>query len=154
MSGCHARRARTQPPMVNDPRVSLRDAPNKPSRKALCAHDRLGGHIVSGHVDGIGTVTALTAQGESHLLQIAVPPELASAMTYKGSVSVHGVSLTINRVEDTPAGCIISINLIPHTMANTTLRNLQSGSHVNLEIDMLARYVQRVLSLRKHLPAQ
>lgn len=122
--------------------------------KALCANGRLGGHIVSGHVDGIGTVTALTAQGESHLLQIRVPPELASAMTYKGSVSVHGVSLTINRVEDTPAGCIISINLIPHTMANTTLHQLASGSRVNLEIDMLARYVQRVLSLRNHLPAQ
>lgn len=120
--------------------------------KALCANARLGGHIVSGHVDGIGTVTALTLQGESHCLQIAVPPDLAPFMAQKGSVSIHGVSLTINQVEDTPAGCIISINLIPHTMQHTTLHTLQSGSRVNLEIDMLARYVQRVLDLRGQLP--
>ncbi|MDO4794397.1 MAG: riboflavin synthase [Brachymonas sp.] len=120
--------------------------------KALRAHDRLGGHIVSGHVDGIGTVTALTPKGESHCLQIAVPHDLAAFMTYKGSVTVQGVSLTINQVQDSPTGCTISINLIPHTMEHTTLRDLQSGSPVNLEIDMLARYVQRMLGLRGQLP--
>lgn len=126
--------------------------------KALCANGRFGGHIVSGHVDGIGTVSALVAQGESHLLQIAVPPELAPYMAYKGSITVHGVSLTVNRVEDhaenaPESACTIHINLIPHTMQNTTLHLLRSGSRVNLEIDMLARYVQRVLALRGHLPA-
>ena len=122
--------------------------------KALCANGRFGGHIVSGHVDGIGTVNALTAQGESHLLQITVPPELAPYMAYKGSITVHGVSLTVNQVDDTPdACCTICINLIPHTMQNTTLHLLRSGSRVNLEIDMLARYVQRVLARRGHLPA-
>ena len=120
--------------------------------KALRANDRLGGHIVSGHVDGIGTVSALSAQGESHLLQIAVPTELAAFMTYKGSITINGVSLTINQVEDAPAACTISINLIPHTMQHTTLHTLRSGSPVNLEIDMLARYVQRALALRDGLP--
>ena len=120
--------------------------------KALRANDRLGGHIVSGHVDGIGTVSALSTQGESHLLQIAVPTELAAFMTYKGSITINGVSLTINQVEDAPAACTISINLIPHTMQHTTLHTLRSGSPVNLEIDMLARYVQRALALRDGLP--
>lgn len=120
--------------------------------KALRAHDRLGGHIVSGHVDGIGTVIALTPKGESHWLQIAVPLELAPFMTYKGSVTVQGVSLTINQVEDSPSGCNIHINLIPHTLEHTTLRNLQSGSRVNLEIDMLARYVQRMLNWHSTQP--
>ncbi|MDO5654438.1 MAG: riboflavin synthase [Brachymonas sp.] len=126
------------------------DAPGPVNlEKALRTSDRLGGHIVSGHVDGVGTVAAFTQQGESHLLQIAVPRELAPLLAYKGSVTVQGVSLTINAVEDTPAGCIISINLIPHTIANTTLQHLQAGSRVNLEIDMLARYVQRMLALQQ-----
>lgn len=121
--------------------------------KALRASDRLGGHIVSGHVDGIGTVTALTLKGESHCLQIAVPRDLAAFMTYKGSIAIHGVSLTINQVQDSPSGCTISINLIPHTMENTTLQSLHEGSRLNLEIDMLARYVQRMLNWRSTQPA-
>ena len=116
--------------------------------KALCASDRLGGHVVSGHVDGVGSVAVFAAQGESHLLQIEAPHELAPFLAYKGSVTVQGVSLTINQVDDTPRACIISINLIPHTLAHTTLQHLRMGSRVNLEIDMLARYVQRMLALQ------
>lgn len=84
--------------------------------KALRANDRLGGHIVSGHVDGIGTVHALTPQGESYLLRIALDKDFAAFMAYKGSIAINGVSLTINAVEDTPNACIVAINLIAHTM--------------------------------------
>lgn len=116
--------------------------------KALRADERLGGHIVSGHVDGIGTVTAFTQQGESYLLQIRAPRALAAFFAYKGSVAVQGVSLTINKVQDDAEGCTVSINLIPHTVAHTTLQHLNAGSLVNLEIDMLARYVQRMLAVQ------
>ena len=116
--------------------------------KALRASDRLDGHTVSGHVDGTGTVTQLTQHGESHVLQVHVPHELTPFLTYKGSIAVQGVSLTINHVQDTPSGCTITINLIPHTMTHTTLQYLRLGNQVNLEIDMLARYVQRILALR------
>lgn len=114
--------------------------------KALRADARLGGHIVSGHVDGIGTVSTFCQQGESHLLQILAPCELAPFLAYKGSVAVQGVSLTINNVHDDADGCTICINLIPHTVTHTTLHTLRAGSRVNLEIDMLARYVQRMLA--------
>ena len=118
--------------------------------KALRAHDRLGGHIVSGHVDGIGTVTHFAAVGESWELRVETPPDLARFIAYKGSITVNGVSLTVNRVIDGPkakAGCELSINLIPHTLANTTLGSLQTGQRVNLEIDLIARYVSRMLEL-------
>jgi len=115
--------------------------------KALRAHDRLGGHIVSGHVDGIGTVTHFAAVGESWALRIATPPELARFIAYKGSITVNGVSLTVNRVIDSAAGCELSINLIPHTLENTTLGRLQAGARVNLEIDLIARYVARMLEI-------
>lgn len=118
--------------------------------KALRASDRLGGHLVSGHVDGVGSVSVFAEQGESHLLQIETPPELAPFLAYKGSVTVQGVSLTINAVNDTPRACTLSINLIPHTLVHTTLQHLRTGSRVNLEIDMLARYVQRMLALQHH----
>ncbi|WP_280151072.1 riboflavin synthase [Piscinibacter sp. XHJ-5] len=115
--------------------------------KALRAHDRLGGHIVSGHVDGIGEVTHFAQVGESWELRIVAPASLAQYLAYKGSITVNGVSLTVNRVDDRrePAGCEFSINLIPHTIANTTLGALQAGSRVNLEIDLIARYVARML---------
>ena len=116
--------------------------------KALRAHDRLGGHMVSGHVDGIGTVTHFAAVGESWELRIETPPELARFIAYKGSITVNGVSLTVNRVIDGPppeGGCELSINLIPHTLWNTTLGGLQVGRRVNLEIDLIARYVARML---------
>ena len=116
--------------------------------KALRAHDRLGGHIVSGHVDGIGIVTHFLEVGESWELRILAPRELAKYMAYKGSITVNGVSLTVNRATDLPdeRGCEISINLIPHTVQNTALHRLEAGTRVNLEIDLIARYVERMLS--------
>ena len=115
--------------------------------KALRAHDRLGGHIVSGHVDGIGSVTYFAQIGESWELRVLAPPELAKYMAYKGSITVNGVSLTVNSVSDLPdrQGCEISINLIPHTVQNTALGQLTAGTTVNLEIDTVARYVERML---------
>ena len=115
--------------------------------KALRATDRLGGHLVSGHVDGVGEVLAFTPQGESHVLQLRVPPDLARFLAYKGSIAINGVSLTVNSVADHAAGCTISINLIPHTLQNTALHTLQAGSKVNLEIDLIARYCERMLGL-------
>ena len=122
--------------------------------KALRAHDRLGGHIVSGHVDGIGSVAYFAQVGESWELRIHAPQSLAKYLAYKGSITVNGVSLTVNRVTDMadlagnankPPGCEISINLIPHTVDNTALGQLAQGSPVNLEIDLIARYVERML---------
>jgi riboflavin synthase len=115
--------------------------------KALKANDRLGGHIVSGHVDGIGHVQQFVQMGESWLLQVLAPPILAKYLAYKGSITVNGVSLTVNSIEDTLTGCLVAINLIPHTIENTALGHLASGSAVNLEIDTVARYVERMLSL-------
>jgi riboflavin synthase len=113
--------------------------------KALAAHERLGGHIVSGHVDGVGQVTRFAQVGESWELRILAPQTLARFLAYKGSVAINGVSLTINQVEDGPSGCEFSINLIPHTVENTTLGDLTEGTQVNLEIDTVARYVERML---------
>ncbi|KQT10356.1 riboflavin synthase [Ramlibacter sp. Leaf400] len=113
--------------------------------KALRAHDRLGGHIVAGHVDGIGTVSHFAPVGESHELRVLAPGSLARYLAYKGSVTVNGVSLTVNSVRDAAQGCELSINLIPHTVQNTALHALQAGSRVNLEIDLIARYVERML---------
>ena len=115
--------------------------------KALRAHDRLGGHIVSGHVDGIGRVSHFAPVGESWELRIAAPAALARFIAYKGSITVNGVSLTVNRVIDGSDGCELSINIIPHTITNTSLGSLKEGAGVNLEIDMIARYVERMLSL-------
>ena len=114
--------------------------------KALRASDRLGGHIVSGHVDGIGQVTHFAQIGESWELRILAPAELGKFLAYKGSITVNGVSLTVNSVSDSAEGCTFSINLIPHTVENTSLGELQAGGRVNLEIDTVARYVERMLS--------
>ena len=114
--------------------------------KALRAHDRLGGHIVLGHVDGIGQVTHFAPVGESWELRVLAPRELAKHLAYKGSITVNGVSLTVNRVADLAAGCEASINLIPHTVQNTALHALAAGAPVNLEIDLIARYVERMLA--------
>ena len=129
--------------------------------KALRAHDRLGGHIVSGHVDGIGQVSHFERVGESWELRIMAPPELAKYLAYKGSITVNGVSLTVNQVQDFfdadgplgLRGSEISINLIPHTVENTALGSLQAGSTVNLEIDTVARYVERMLRVDATLKA-
>lgn len=123
------------------------DAPGEVNlEKALTLADRLGGHLVSGHVDGLGVVTRFEPVGESWELVIEAPADLAKYLAFKGSIVVNGVSLTVNRISDTPAACAFSINLIPHTIAVTTLRNLTAGSRVNLEIDLIARYVERMLS--------
>ena len=114
--------------------------------KALRAHDRLGGHLVSGHVDGLGEVTHFAPVGESHELRILASSDIGKYLAYKGSVTVNGVSLTVNTVNDRPDGCEFSINLIPHTVEVTTLRHLKAGAKVNLEIDLIARYVERILS--------
>ncbi|QYD68302.1 riboflavin synthase [Paraburkholderia edwinii] len=114
--------------------------------KALRAHDRLGGHIVSGHVDGMGTVTRFAPVGESHELRVLATKEIGRYLAYKGSITVNGVSLTVNSVNDRADGCEFSINLIPHTVQVTTLKHLKEGSRVNLEIDLIARYVERMLS--------
>jgi len=113
--------------------------------KALRANDRLGGHIVSGHVDGIGSISHFAQVGESWELRVMAPPSLAKYLAYKGSITINGVSLTVNRVADLPGGCEISINLIPHTVENTALGTLAQGSRVNLEIDTVARYVERMM---------
>jgi len=114
--------------------------------KALRAHDRLGGHLVSGHVDGIGRVTHFAPVGESWELRVLAPAAIGRFFAYKGSVAVNGVSLTVNRIEDRPDGCEFSINLIPHTIEHTTLGTLAAGSSVNLEIDLIARYVERMMT--------
>jgi riboflavin synthase len=113
--------------------------------KALRASDRLGGHIVSGHVDGIGTVRRFEPVGESWELRVLAPPALARFLAYKGSITINGVSLTVNSVSDVADGSEVSINLIPHTVENTALGGLAAGSRVNLEIDTVARYVERML---------
>lgn len=114
--------------------------------KALRLADRLGGHLVSGHVDGLGEVVHFAPVGESHELRICAPRELGKYLAYKGSVVVNGVSLTVNRVTDEADGCVFSINLIPHTIEVTTLQDLKAGARVNLEIDLIARYVERMMS--------
>ena len=114
--------------------------------KALRAHDRLGGHLVSGHVDGIGHVSHFAPVGESWDLRIVAPTALGKFLAYKGSITVNGVSLTVNRIADLPEGCEVRINLIPHTVENTALGSLAAGRSVNLEIDLIARYVERMLT--------
>ena len=115
--------------------------------KALRANDRLGGHMVSGHVDGVGQVSQFEQVGESWHLRVLAPPSLAKYLAYKGSITINGVSLTVNRIEDFANGCEVSINLIPHTVQNTALGTLATGAPVNLEIDLIARYVERMLKV-------
>ncbi|HEX6017175.1 MAG TPA: riboflavin synthase [Burkholderiaceae bacterium] len=113
---------------------------------ALRIGDRLGGHLVSGHVDGVGTVTRIEAVGESTELRLQCPADLAHLIAVKGSLVVQGVSLTVNRVDDDAGGCNVSINLVPHTLAHTTLGDLRPGWRVNLEVDLVARYIERQLA--------
>ncbi len=113
--------------------------------KALRLSDRLGGHLVSGHVDGVGEVIAFTNLDESWRLAVRAPQALAKYIAAKGSITVNGVSLTVNRV----AGAEFEVNLIPHTLAVTTLGELQAGARVNLEIDLIARYVERMLTAER-----
>lgn len=116
--------------------------------KSMRFGDRVDGHLVSGHIDGTGTVAAMERHAESWLLMVETPPELARFFAYKGSIAINGVSLTIARVEDTAAGCRVWVALIPHTMEVTTLKLLKPGDRVNLEVDLIARYVERMLAAR------
>jgi len=119
------------------------DAPGSINlEKALRLADRLGGHLVSGHVDGVGEVLRFDPVGDNRLLEIRAPQSLAKYIARKGSITVNGVSLTTNTVD----GASFSINLIPHTLEATTLGGLQDGHKVNLEIDLIARYVERMLN--------
>lgn len=117
--------------------------------QALKLGDELGGHIVTGHVDGVGTVVSITPEGDSLRFVIAAPAELAPYLAPKGSITVDGVSLTVNDVADQSDGtCHFMLNIIPHTAEVTTIGALKGGDGVNLEIDVLARYLQRMQSLR------
>jgi riboflavin synthase len=109
--------------------------------KALRVSDRLGGHLVSGHVDGVGEVTRFEQMGESWLLEVRAPGELAKYVARKGSITISGVSLTVNRVD----GDRFDVNLIPHTLEVTNLKSLQAGVPVNLEVDLVARYLERLI---------
>ncbi len=112
--------------------------------KALRLADRLGGHLVTGHVDGVGEVVKFAPVGESHELIVRAPAAIAGYIAKKGSITINGVSLTVNAVTHRD----FSINLIPHTVAMTNLKHLKPGSRVNLEIDLIARYVERMLAWR------
>ena len=113
--------------------------------KALRLADRLDGHLVSGHVDGVGEVVEFTDLGESWKLVVRAPQALAGYIAVKGSITINGVSLTVNQVN----GSEFSVNLIPHTLLMTNLKNLRAGSRINLEVDMIARYVERMMQAKK-----
>lgn len=136
-------RARTAPGMwAEGRRLNL--------ERALKVGDELGGHIVTGHVDGIGAIEAVEPIGDSTRIAVAVGPELAPYLAAKGSIALDGVSLTVNDVADRPGGggALFSINLIPHTRAQTTFDDLGVGRALNVEIDILARYLGRMLAAR------
>ncbi len=137
----HETVSRTAPQWVAGQRLNL--------ERALKVGDELGGHIVTGHVDGVGTVLGLCPEGDSQRIGISVPASLAPFIAAKGSITIDGVSLTVNEVADQPDGTAhFAINLIPHTQAVTTLGALAQGQAVNLEIDVLARYLQRMEAVR------
>lgn len=112
--------------------------------RSLKLGDEMGGHIVTGHVDGVGTITSMEHVGDSWVVKVAVPDPLAPFIAAKGSITVNGVSLTVNAVEDNADGTVFALNIIPHTAEVTTLGMLKAGDGVNLEIDVLARYLRRM----------
>ena len=112
--------------------------------RALRLGEELGGHIVTGHVDGIGEVVSVVEEGGSHRVRVQAGPEIAPFVAPKGSITLDGVSLTVNEVEDGPHGVTIGVNIIPHTAAVTTFGALAAGDAINIEIDVLARYLQRM----------
>ena len=133
--------SRTAPLWNEGARVNL--------EQALKLGDELGGHIVTGHVDGVGEVLGITPMGDSIRVGIAAPRDLAPYLAAKGSITVDGVSLTVNDIADQPDGaCHFALNIIPHTSTVTTLGGLKEGDGVNLEIDVLARYLKRMEALR------
>ena len=116
--------------------------------RALRVGDELGGHIVTGHVDGIGEVSAVTPEGDSTRIAVRIPRSLAPAVATKGSITLDGVSLTVNSVDDEPQGTVMAVNIIPHTATHTTLGGVAAGRQLNVEIDVLARYLDRMLKAR------
>ena len=118
--------------------------------RALRMGDELGGHIVTGHVDAVGTTISAAAEGDSTRLEIEVPAELGRMIAAKGSIALDGVSLTVNRVEDVGAGTRFTINIIPHTATHTSLDAIIPGRQFNVEIDVLARYLARMADARAH----
>lgn len=118
--------------------------------KALRLADRLGGHLVSGHVDGVGEVKSITPEARSVRYRIEAPLELARYIAAKGSITVEGISLTVNHVD----GCVFDVNIVPHTQQKTTVRYWQVGTRVNLEVDMIARYLERLLTALMESPQE
>ena len=116
--------------------------------RSLRLGDELGGHIVTGHIDGVADVLAVREEGASHRVELKIPPKLARFIAPKGSVAFDGVSLTVNDVLDTDGETHASVNIIPHTAQETTLGNLEPGRQLNVEIDVLARYIDRMMTTR------
>jgi riboflavin synthase len=120
--------------------------------RALRLGDELGGHIVTGHVDGVGRVVGIHPEGDSRWVDISAHASLAPFLVAKGSVTIDGVSLTVNEVEDQPDGTTnFALNIIPHTAGQTTLADLENGTSVNIEIDVLARYLGRMMAVRDRI---
>ncbi len=117
--------------------------------RALRVGDELGGHIVTGHVDAIGEVTAAERVGDSTMLSVRVPRALGPGIAPKGSIALDGVSLTVNAVEDSPDATLFSVNIIPHTARETSFADLAPGRQLNVEVDVLARYIDRMLAVRE-----
>ena len=116
--------------------------------RSLRLGDELGGHILTGHVDAVATVATVASEGDSLRLGISAPRNLAAMIAPKGSIALDGVSLTVNTVHDVADGTEFSVNIIPHTAHETTLGNIQSGQQLNVEVDVLARYIDRMLAAR------
>lgn len=110
--------------------------------KALRLQDRLGGHLVSGHVDGVGTVRSIGQDARSWRYQLEAPAAICKYIAAKGSICINGISLTVNEVE----GCVFGVNIVPHTRQETTIKHFEVGTEVNLEVDLLARYLERMMS--------
>lgn len=110
--------------------------------KALRLQDRLGGHLVSGHVDGVGTVKSISQDARSWRYKIEAPLSTCKYIAEKGSICINGISLTVNEVE----GCVFGVNIVPHTRQETTIKHFQEGTQVNLEVDLLARYLERMMT--------
>jgi riboflavin synthase len=123
--------------------AGLREDATVNLEKALRLSDRLGGHLVTGHVDGVGKVVDFAPDGESWRLKVEVPSSLAHLVARKGSITINGVSLTVNDV----SGSTFGVNLIPHTLAVTNLKDFEAGTRVNVEVDLIARYVERLLGV-------
>jgi len=113
--------------------------------KALRLQDRLGGHLVSGHVDGVGTVKSIAQDARSWRYQLEAPLAICKYIAEKGSICINGISLTVNEVED----CVFGVNIVPHTRQETTIKHFKEGTQVNLEVDLLARYLERMMSAPK-----